>query len=121
MNQKIHVWFGKGLCNFGKEWKNNLVSLSDLLDNQKQRILNTIRNSEELRGRAIDQLEKARSHLRNVETEAEQFRVNGYSEIERENLNLNNSTFKTLEQYYKNETIQFEYQREINQVRQRVN
>ena len=121
MNRKIHVWFGKGLWNFGKEWKNNLLSLSDLLDNRKQRILNTIRNSEELREGAIEQLEKARSRLRKVETEAEQFRVNGYAEIEREKLNLINSTYKTLEQLenYKNETIQFEQQR-ANQVRQRV-
>nr|YP_010555961.1 ATP synthase CF0 subunit I [Solanum raphanifolium]UYR95706.1 ATP synthase CF0 subunit I [Solanum raphanifolium]WRK75476.1 ATP synthase CF0 subunit I [Solanum raphanifolium] len=106
----VLIFFGKG------------VSLSDLLDNRKQRILNTIRNSEELRGGAIEQLEKARSRLRKVETEAEQFRVNGYSEIEREKLNLINSTYKTLEQLenYKNETIQFEQQRAINQVRQRV-
>uniref|UniRef100_A0A3Q7J6E5 Uncharacterized protein n=1 Tax=Solanum lycopersicum TaxID=4081 RepID=A0A3Q7J6E5_SOLLC len=39
-----------------------------------------------LRGGAIEQLEKARSRLRKVETEAEQFRVNGYSEIEREKI-----------------------------------
>nr|QBL64832.1 AtpF [Solanum gourlayi] len=106
----VLIFFGKG------------VSLSDLLDNRKQRILNTIRNSEELRGGAIEQLEKARSRLRKVETEAEQFRANGYSEIEREKLNLINSTYKTLEQLenYKNETIQFEQQRAINQVRQRV-
>nr|UTA96864.1 AtpF [Cynanchum rostellatum]UWI54492.1 ATP synthase CF0 subunit I [Cynanchum rostellatum]WHN63964.1 ATP synthase CF0 subunit I [Cynanchum rostellatum] len=96
--------------------------LSDLLDNRKQRIVNTIRNSEELRGGAIEQLEKARARLRKVEMEADQFRVNGYSEIEREKLNLINSTSKTLEQLenYKNETIQFEQQRAINQVRQRV-
>nr|XP_033513069.1 ATP synthase subunit b, chloroplastic [Nicotiana tomentosiformis] len=105
----VLIFFGKGV-------------LSDLLDNRKQRILNTIRNSEELRGGAIEQLEKARSRLRKVETEAEQFRVNGYSEIEREKLNLINSTYKTLEQLenYKNEMIQFEQQRAINQVRQRV-
>nr|YP_010389840.1 ATP synthase CF0 subunit I [Elsholtzia fruticosa]UPU95961.1 ATP synthase CF0 subunit I [Elsholtzia fruticosa]WCH61832.1 ATP synthase CF0 subunit I [Elsholtzia fruticosa] len=105
----ILIFFGKGV-------------LSDLLDNRKQRILNTIRNSEELRGGAIEQLEKARARLRKVETEADQFRVNGYSEIEREKLNLINSTYKTLEQLenYKNETIQFEQQRAINQVRQRV-
>nr|YP_010982701.1 CF0 subunit I [Heliotropium arbainense]WOH21927.1 CF0 subunit I [Heliotropium arbainense] len=105
----VLIFFGKGV-------------LSDLLDNRKQRILNTIRNSEELRGGAIEQLEKARSRLRKVEMEAEQFRVNGYSEIEREKLNLINSTYKTLEQLenYKNETIQFEQQRAINQVRQRV-
>nr|AWI71955.1 ATP synthase CF0 B subunit [Trachelospermum asiaticum] len=105
----VLIFFGKGV-------------LSDLLDNRKLRILNTIRNSEELRGGAIEQLEKARARLRKVEMEADQFRVNGYSEIEREKLNLINSTSKTLEQLenYKNETIQFEQQRAINQVRQRV-
>nr|ARC97413.1 ATP synthase CF0 subunit I [Prunus napaulensis] len=105
----VLIFFGKGV-------------LSDLLDNRKQRILKTIRNSEELREGALDQLEKARARLRKVETEADQFRVNGYSEIEREKLNLINSTYKTLEQLenYKNETIRFEQQRAINQVRQRV-
>uniref|UniRef100_A0AAU7E5P4 ATP synthase subunit b, chloroplastic n=1 Tax=Ferula prangifolia TaxID=371381 RepID=A0AAU7E5P4_9APIA len=105
----VLVFFGKGV-------------LSDLLDNRKQRILTTIRNSEELRGEAIEQLEKARTRLRKVEMEADQFRVNGYSEIERERLNFINSTSKTLKQLenYKNETINFEQQRAINQVRQRV-
>nr|YP_010968081.1 CF0 subunit I [Airampoa soehrensii]WNM94457.1 CF0 subunit I [Airampoa soehrensii] len=105
----VLIFFGKGV-------------LSDLLDNRKQRILNTIRNSEELRGKAIEQLEKARTRLRKVEKEADQFRVNGYSEIEREKMNLINSTYKTLEQLenYKNESIHFEQQRAINQVRQRV-
>nr|YP_010420599.1 ATP synthase CF0 subunit I [Urera baccifera]USG54318.1 ATP synthase CF0 subunit I [Urera baccifera]USG98275.1 ATP synthase CF0 subunit I [Urera sp. W144] len=105
----VLIFFGKGVLN-------------DLLDNRKQRILKTIRNSEELRGRSLEQLEKARSHLRKVEIEADQFRVNGYSEIEREKLNLINSTYKTLEQLenYKNDTIRFEQQRAINQVRQRV-
>nr|YP_009128377.1 ATP synthase CF0 subunit I [Ipomoea batatas]AJP09549.1 ATP synthase CF0 subunit I [Ipomoea batatas]BEK76992.1 ATP synthase CF0 subunit I [Ipomoea trifida] len=119
----VLIFFGKGVCaSCLNEWKNNLLSLSDLLDNRKQRILNTIRNSEELRGGAVEQLEKARARLRKIETEAEQFRVNGYSEIEREKLNLIQSTYKTLEQLenYKNETIRFEQQRALNQVRQRV-
>uniref|UniRef100_UPI00300104DA ATP synthase CF0 subunit I n=1 Tax=Baolia bracteata TaxID=2184446 RepID=UPI00300104DA len=105
----VLIFFGKGV-------------LSDLLDNRKQRILNTIRNSEELRGKAIEQLEKARARLKKVEMDADQFRVNGYSEIEREKMNLINSTYKTLEQLenYKNETIHFEQQKAINQVRQRV-
>nr|YP_009752990.1 CF0 subunit I [Gerrardanthus macrorhizus]QIT06062.1 CF0 subunit I [Gerrardanthus macrorhizus] len=105
----VLIFFGKGV-------------LSDLLDNRKHRILKTIQNSEELRGGAIEQLEKARSRLRKVEMEADQFRVNGYSEIEREKLNLINSTSKSLEQLenYKNETIRFEQQRAINQVRQQV-
>nr|QGZ10200.1 ATP synthase CF0 subunit I [Ageratum conyzoides] len=56
------------------------------------------------------------------EIEADEFRVNGYSEIEREKLNLIDSTYNTLEQLenYKNETINFEQQKASNQVRQRV-
>nr|YP_009751101.1 ATP synthase CF0 subunit I [Pyrularia edulis]QIJ98557.1 ATP synthase CF0 subunit I [Pyrularia edulis]QKV09653.1 ATP synthase CF0 subunit I [Pyrularia edulis] len=105
----VLIFFGKGV-------------LSDLLDNRKQRILNTIRNSEELRGEAVEQLEKARAQLHKVKMEADRFRVNGYSEIEREKSNLINSTYKTLDQLenYKNETIHFEQQRAINQVQQRV-
>nr|YP_010964461.1 ATP synthase CF0 subunit I [Ototropis elegans]WNM89115.1 ATP synthase CF0 subunit I [Ototropis elegans] len=105
----VLVFFGKGV-------------LSDLLDNRKQRILRTIRNSEELREGAIEQLERAQARLRKVETEADRFRVNGYSEIEQEKLNLINSIYTTLEQLenYKNEAIHFEQQRVINQVRQRV-
>nr|YP_010223942.1 ATP synthase CF0 subunit I [Spondias dulcis]UCS07857.1 ATP synthase CF0 subunit I [Spondias dulcis] len=122
----VLIFFGKGVCVScffqEDECKDNLLSLSDLLDNRKQRILNTIRNSEELQGGAIERLEKARARLQKVEMEADQFRVNGYSEIEREKWNLINSTYKTLEQLenYKNETIHFEQQRAINQVRQRV-
>nr|YP_010305391.1 ATP synthase CF0 subunit I [Fagus lucida]YP_011018000.1 ATP synthase CF0 subunit I [Fagus hayatae]WLS54919.1 ATP synthase CF0 subunit I [Fagus longipetiolata]ULU19180.1 ATP synthase CF0 subunit I [Fagus lucida]WQG15363.1 ATP synthase CF0 subunit I [Fagus hayatae]WQG15445.1 ATP synthase CF0 subunit I [Fagus hayatae] len=105
----VLIFFGKGV-------------LSDLLDNRKQRILKTIRNSEELRRGATEQLEKARARLRKVEMEADQFRANGYSDIEREKSNLIYSTYKTLEQLeiYKNETINFEQQRASNQVRQRV-
>ncbi|TYG77022.1 hypothetical protein ES288_D03G161800v1 [Gossypium darwinii] len=51
---------------------------------------------------AIEQLEKAPAHLRKVEIEADQFRI-----------------FEQLENY-KSETIYFEQQRAINQVRQWV-
>nr|AKZ30137.1 ATP synthase CF0 B subunit [Goodenia rosea] len=103
------IFFGKGV-------------LSDLLDNRKQRILNSIRNSEELREGAIEQLEKARAHLRKVEIEADRFRVDGYSEIERKRKNLIDSTYKTLEELenYKNETIHFEQEKASTEVRQRV-
>nr|QBZ77208.1 ATP synthase CF0 B subunit [Achlys triphylla] len=105
----VLIFFGKGV-------------LSDLLDNRKQRIVNTIRNSEELRGGAIERLEKSRARLMKVEKEAEDYIVNGYQEIEREKLNLRNSIGNNLERLenYKNETIQFEQQKAINQVRQRV-
>nr|QJS52093.1 AtpF [Vicia bungei] len=113
----VLIFFGKGVCASCL-----FQRLSDLLDNRKERILRTIRNSEELRETAIEQLEKARARLRKVEMEADRFRVNGYSEIEREKLNLINSIYTTLEQFenYKNETIHFEQQRAINQVQQRV-
>lgn len=54
--------------------------------------------------------------------EADQFWVNEYYEIEREKWDLINSTSKTLEQLEneKYETIQFEEQKAINQVRQQV-
>nr|QHB79430.1 ATP synthase CF0 subunit I [Ruppia sinensis]WDD57481.1 ATP synthase CF0 subunit I [Ruppia mongolica] len=109
----------------------NLINLSVVLGvliffgkgvYRKQRILSTIQNSEELRRGAIEQLEKARTRLRKVETEADEYRVNGYSEIEREKVNLINATFDSLEQLenYKNETLRFEQQRAINQVRQQI-
>ena len=84
--------------------------------------MSTIRNSEELRRGTIEQLEKARIRLQKVELEADEYRMNGYSEIEREKANLINATSISLEQLenYKNETLQFEQQRAINQVRQRV-
>ena len=96
--------------------------LSDLLDNRKKRILDTIRNSEALREGAVEQLEKARARLQKVETEANNYRINGHSEIEQDKENLINSTYKSLEQSEKNknQTIQFEQQRAINQVRQQV-
>nr|YP_009715301.1 ATP synthase CF0 subunit I [Acorus tatarinowii]QGK88106.1 ATP synthase CF0 subunit I [Acorus tatarinowii]QXU75560.1 ATP synthase CF0 B subunit [Acorus calamus] len=105
----VLIFFGKGV-------------LSDLLDNRRQRILSTIRNSEELCRGALEQLEKARARLRKVEMEADEYRVNGYSEIEREKMNLINATYENLERLenYKNETLHFEQQRAINQVRQRV-
>nr|ASA35587.1 ATP synthase CF0 subunit I [Lobelia burttii subsp. burttii] len=105
----VLIFFGKGV-------------LSDLLDNRKQRILNTIRNSEELREGAIEQLEKARARLRKVEIDADQYRMNEYSAIERDKLNLINSIYTTLEQQENNnkETLRFEQQRAINQVQQWV-
>nr|YP_010877443.1 ATP synthase CF0 subunit I [Hechtia michoacana]WHE19239.1 ATP synthase CF0 subunit I [Hechtia michoacana] len=105
----VVIFFGKGVLN-------------DLLDNRKQRILSTIRNSEELRRGAIEQLEKARVRLQKVELEADEYRMNGYSEIEREKENLIKATCDSLERLenYKNETLHFEQQRAINQVRQRV-
>nr|AUT83225.1 ATP systhase CFO B subunit [Campanula rapunculoides] len=105
----VLIFFGKGV-------------LSDLLDNRKQRILNTIQNSEDLRGAAVNRLEQARARLRKVEIEADQYRVNEYSAIKREKLELINSIYTTLEQEENknNETLRVEQERAINQVQQWV-
>nr|YP_010759893.1 ATP synthase CF0 subunit I [Cuscuta chinensis]AZL92765.1 AtpF [Cuscuta chinensis]WCF05447.1 CF0 subunit I [Cuscuta chinensis]WEY29838.1 ATP synthase CF0 subunit I [Cuscuta chinensis] len=96
--------------------------LRDFLENRKNKIVNTIQISEELYSGAVEKLEKARARLCKVETEAHQLRVTGYSDIEREKLNLINSTYKTLEQLEnkKKETCWFEQQRAINDIRQWV-
>nr|YP_010555815.1 ATP synthase CF0 B subunit [Phacellanthus tubiflorus]UYR95046.1 ATP synthase CF0 B subunit [Phacellanthus tubiflorus] len=105
----VLIFFGKGV-------------LIDFLDNRKKRILKTIRHSEELCREAVDQLEKTKVRLRKMEIEADFFLLNGYFEIERENLHFVYSTHKTLEQLenYKNEMIKFEQQGAINQVKQRI-
>ena len=75
-----------------------------------------------MRSGTLEQLEKARIRLRKVELEADEYRMNGYSEIEREKANLINATSISLEQLEKSkiETLYFEKQRAMNQVRQRV-
>nr|YP_010985763.1 CF0 subunit I [Cyperus amuricus]YP_010992005.1 CF0 subunit I [Cyperus microiria]WOL36681.1 CF0 subunit I [Cyperus amuricus]WOX62398.1 CF0 subunit I [Cyperus microiria] len=105
----ILVFFGKGVLN-------------DLLDNRKQRILNTLRNSEELRKAAIEQLEKAQIRFRKVEQEANEYRQNEYSDLEREKQNLIKIGYEKLKQFEKNknESLCFEQERAINQVRQRI-
>ncbi|VAH58440.1 unnamed protein product [Triticum turgidum subsp. durum] len=76
----------------------NLINLTVVVG----RILSTIRNSEELRRGTIEQLEKAQIRLQKA--------------------NLINATSISLEQLEKskNETLYFEKQRAMNQVRQRV-
>nr|WBU14539.1 CF0 subunit I [Floscopa scandens] len=105
----VLIYFGKGVLN-------------DLLGNRKQRILSTIESSEELRKGAIEQLDRARTRLRKVEMEADEYRINGYFEIELKKENLINDTSNSLKllENLKNETLRLEQQRAINQVRQRV-
>nr|YP_010291231.1 ATP synthase CF0 subunit I [Juncus gracilicaulis]ULQ66821.1 ATP synthase CF0 subunit I [Juncus gracilicaulis] len=104
----VLVFFGKGVLN-------------DLLDNRKQRILSTLRNSEELRRGVIEQLEKARVRFQNVELKANKYRMNGYSNIEQDKQKLIKEAYDKLEQSKnnKNEIFYFEQERAINQIRQR--
>nr|YP_010760489.1 ATP synthase CF0 subunit I [Cuscuta polyanthemos]WEY30484.1 ATP synthase CF0 subunit I [Cuscuta polyanthemos] len=96
--------------------------LSDFIENRKNRIVNTFQISEDLYSGAVEKLEKARDFLCKVEMEIAEFRVTGCSEIERDKLNLINSTYNTLEQLEKKkkETCWFEKQRAITEVRQWV-
>nr|YP_009775022.1 ATPase subunit I [Eleocharis cellulosa]QJA15078.1 ATPase subunit I [Eleocharis cellulosa] len=105
----VLVFFGKGVLN-------------DLLDNRKQRILNSLRNSEELRKGAIDQLEKARVRFQKVEQEANEYRMNEYSDLERKKQNIIKIGYEKLERFEKNkkENLCFEQERVINQIRQRI-
>ena len=91
-------------------------------DNRKQRILNTLRNSEELRKAAIVQLEKARVRFRKVELETNEYRMNEYSDLERQKQNIVNKGYNDLERLENNkkETLCFEQERAINQVRQQI-
>jgi hypothetical protein len=50
-----------------------------------------------LRKGTIEQLEKARIRLQKVELGADEYQMNGYSEIEREKENLINATSISLE------------------------
>nr|YP_009456219.1 ATP synthase CF0 subunit I [Vanilla pompona]AUJ22501.1 ATP synthase CF0 subunit I [Vanilla pompona]QII90210.1 CF0 subunit I [Vanilla planifolia] len=105
----VLIFFGKGVLN-------------DLLDKRKQRILSTIRNSEEFRRGAIEQLERARARLHKVEIEADEYRINGYSDIEQQKVNLINVACNSLERFKneKKETLFFKQKRAINQVQQQV-
>jgi F-type H+-transporting ATPase subunit b len=103
------VYFGKGVLN-------------NLLSNRKQTILNTINDAEKRYNEATDKLNQARTRLERAKIKADEIRVNGLSQIEREKRELVNAAdedSKRLEDS-KNATIRFEEQRAIEQVRQQV-
>jgi F-type H+-transporting ATPase subunit b len=84
--------------------------------------LNSLRNSEELRKGAIDQLKKAQIRFQKVEQEANEYRMNEYSDLERKKQNIIKIGYEKLERFEKNkkENLCFEQERVINQIRQRI-
>nr|QTT78464.1 ATP synthase CF0 B subunit [Andreaea rupestris var. fauriei] len=103
------VYFGKGV-------------LSNLLSNRKQTILSTIDDAEERYKEATDKLKQARTRLQRAKIKADEIRVNGLSQMEREKQELIHAAdedSKRLEDS-KNATIRFEEQRAIEQLRQQV-
>ncbi|BDD77243.1 ATP synthase CF0 B subunit (chloroplast) [Marchantia polymorpha subsp. ruderalis] len=103
------VYFGKGVLN-------------NLLNNRKLTILNTIQDAEERYKEATDKLNQARTRLQQAKQKADDIRINGLSQMEKEKQDLINAAdedSKRLEDS-KNATIRFEKQRAIEQVRQQV-
>lgn len=92
------------------------------MSNRKQNILSTINDAEERYKEATDKLEQARTRLQRAKVKADEIRVNGLSQIEKEKQELiyaADEDSKRLEDS-KNATIRFEEQRAIEQVRQQV-
>nr|YP_007026123.1 ATP synthase CF0 subunit I [Apopellia endiviifolia]AFU88833.1 ATP synthase CF0 subunit I [Apopellia endiviifolia] len=103
------VYFGKGV-------------LSNLLKNRRLTILNTIRDADERYKEATDKLKQAIIRLQQAKIKADDIRINGLSQMEREKQDLIDAAdgdSKRLEDS-KNATIRFEKQRAIEQVRQQV-
>lgn len=84
--------------------------------------MSTINDAEERYKEATDKLEQARTRLQRAKVKADEIRVNGLSQIEKEKQELiyaADQDSKRLEDS-KNATIRFEEQRAIEQVRQQV-
>jgi F-type H+-transporting ATPase subunit b len=115
VNQKIHA-------RFGKRFIYESTSLSNLLKNRKLTILNTIRDAEERYKEATDKLKQATTRLQQAKIKADNIRINGLSQMDKEKKDLIDAAdedSKRLEDS-KNATIRFEKQRAIEQVRQQV-
>lgn len=84
--------------------------------------MNSLRNAEELRKAAIEQLKKARVRFQEVEQEVNEYRMNEYSDLEREKENLFKKGYEKLKRFEQNkkESLFFEQERAINQIRQRI-
>lgn len=120
LKNSCSVW--EEIYNSLKSPINNLLSLNNLLSNRKQTILNTINDAEKRYNEATDKLNQARTRLERAKIKADEIRVNGLSQIEREKRELVDAAdedSKRLEDS-KNATIRFEEQRAIEQVRQQV-
>jgi F-type H+-transporting ATPase subunit b len=92
--------------------------LSNLLNNRKQTILSTIRDAEERYKEATDKLGQARIHLQRAKVKADEIRVNGLSQMEKEEqelIHVADEDSKQLEDS-KNASIRFEEQRAIEHV-----
>nr|YP_010038565.1 ATP synthase CF0 subunit I [Drynaria acuminata]QOY24915.1 ATP synthase CF0 subunit I [Drynaria acuminata] len=105
----ILFYYGKGV-------------LINFLDNRERTILNTIRDAEERHKEASNKLQKARIRLQQAKVKADEIRINGLTQMDREQRDLVDAADEDLKglEDSKNYAIRFEKQRAIEQVRRQV-
>nr|QKV47249.1 ATP synthase CF0 subunit I [Nephrolepis cordifolia] len=105
----ILFYYGKGV-------------LINFLENRKRTILNTIQDAEERQKEASNKLQKARIRLQQAKVKADEIRINGLTQMDREQRDLVDAADEDLKglEDSKNFAIRFEKQRAIEQVRQQV-
>nr|YP_009425797.1 ATP synthase CF0 subunit I [Deparia lancea]ASU94496.1 ATP synthase CF0 subunit I [Deparia lancea] len=96
--------------------------LINFLENRERTILNTIRDAEERRKEATNKLQKARIRLQQAKVKADEIRINGLTQMDREQRDLVDAADEDLKglEDSRNYAIRFEKQRAIEQVRQQV-
>nr|YP_010988839.1 ATP synthase CF0 subunit I [Dryopteris podophylla]WOR84675.1 ATP synthase CF0 subunit I [Dryopteris podophylla] len=96
--------------------------LINFLENREKAILNTIRDAEERHREASNKLQKARIRLQQAKVKADEIRINGLTQMDREQRDLVDAADEDLKglEDSKNYAIRFEKQRAIEQVRQQV-
>nr|YP_009033863.1 CF0 subunit I of ATP synthase [Mesotaenium endlicherianum]AHZ11246.1 CF0 subunit I of ATP synthase [Mesotaenium endlicherianum] len=103
----VLVYFGRGV-------------LTTLLDNRRDEILNTIQNAEKRYQETIEQLQQKRAFLQQAQAEAEEIRLNGFSQRERAKQELIEEAAEKSKRLddYKNATLCLNEQRIIEELRQ---
>nr|YP_010969878.1 ATP synthase CF0 subunit I [Pteris ensiformis]WNR49091.1 ATP synthase CF0 subunit I [Pteris ensiformis] len=105
----ILFYYGKGV----------LVSF---LENRERAISNTIRDAEERHAEATEKLQRARIRLQQAEIKADEIRISGLTQMDKERRDLVDAADNDLNglEDSKHYAIRFEKQRAIEQVRQQV-
>nr|YP_009548304.1 ATP synthase CF0 subunit I [Bommeria hispida]AYW15125.1 ATP synthase CF0 subunit I [Bommeria hispida] len=105
----ILFYYGKGV-------------LINFLENREKTISNTIRDAEERHTEATEKLRRARIRLQQAEIKADEIRISGLTQMDKERRDLVDAADNDLIglEDSKNYAIRFEKQRAIEQVRQQV-
>nr|YP_009548912.1 ATP synthase CF0 B subunit [Myriopteris scabra]AYW15887.1 ATP synthase CF0 B subunit [Myriopteris scabra] len=105
----ILFYYGKGV-------------LINFLENRERTISNTIRDAEERHTEATEKLRRARIRLQQAELKADEIRISGLMQMDKERRDLVDAADNDLKglEDSKNYAIRFEKQRAIEQVRQQV-